>query len=300
MPLAIVHHPFFNADLPDGHRFPMAKFRRLAEVLRETGLAPPGSFHEPEPARLETIALAHDESYVQDVFEQSVPARVEREIGLPMSESVAMRSRCASGGTLLTARLALQQGIACNTAGGSHHARRSHGAGFCVFNDVAVAIRALQVEEMIGTAMVIDCDVHQGDGTAEIFSSDASVFTLSVHAQKNYPVRKVASDLDVGLADGTGDEDYLDALGRAVRTALQKLRPDLVFYNAGVDPHRDDRLGRLALSDNGLEQRDMRIIDTVRSAGISLAGVIGGGYCSDIDALAMRHATLYRAASRFV
>ena len=278
----------------------MAKFRRLAELLTEAGIVRPGGFHEPEPAEPGTIALVHDESYVRDVLDQSVPAMIEREIGLPVSAGVAMRSRCASGGTLLTARLALEQGIACNTAGGSHHARRAHGAGFCVFNDVAVAIRALQRDGVIETAMVIDCDVHQGDGTAEIFAGDGSVFTLSVHAEKNYPVRKVASDLDIGLADGTGDEDYLETVRQAVETALGRLRPDIVFYNAGVDPHKDDRLGRLALTDDGLEQRDMWIIDKVRSTGIPLAGVIGGGYSHDIDALAGRHATLHRAAARFV
>ncbi|HSM40859.1 MAG TPA: histone deacetylase [Afifellaceae bacterium] len=300
MPLAIVHHPFFNADLPDGHRFPMAKFRRLAALLSETGIAADSAFHKPEPADPATIALAHDESYVLDVLEGNVPAMIERQIGLPVSEGVAMRSRCASGGTLLTARLALEQGIACNTAGGSHHARRSHGAGFCVFNDVAVAIRALQREQAIETAMVIDCDVHQGDGTAEIFAADKDVFTLSIHAEKNYPVRKVASDLDVGLPDRTGDEAYLDTVRAAVGAALERFRPDIVFYNAGVDPHAEDRLGRLALSDAGLMERDLRIIDKVRSAGIAFTGVIGGGYSSDIDALADRHATLHRAAARFV
>ncbi len=300
MPLAIVHHPFFNADLPDGHRFPMAKFRRLAEVLVETGLVGSDGFHEPQPADPAIIALAHDAGYVHDVLEQTVPAMVERGIGLPMSEGVARRARCASGGTLLTGRLALKQGIACNTAGGSHHARRSHGAGFCVFNDVGVAIRALQAEGAIGTAMVIDCDVHQGDGTADIFAGDKSVFTLSIHAQKNYPVRKVASDLDVGLPDGTGDADYLDVLRDAVAAALGRFSPDIVFYNAGVDPHRDDRLGRLALSDAGLENRDMRVLDMVRSRGIALAGVIGGGYAADVDVLASRHATLHRVAARFV
>jgi acetoin utilization deacetylase AcuC-like enzyme len=299
MPLAIVHHPFFNADLPEGHRFPMAKFRRLAELLTETGIVRPGGFHEPDPANPETIMLVHDESYVRDVLEQTVPAMIEREIGLPVNTDVAQRSRCASGGTLLTGRLALERGIACNTAGGSHHARRSHGAGFCVFNDVAVAIRALQRDGAIETAMVIDCDVHQGDGTAEIFAGDTGVFTLSVHAEKNYPVRKVASDMDIGLADGTGDAAYLETVRDAVGAALERLRPDIVFYNAGVDPHEDDRLGRLALTDNGLEQRDTWIIDKVRSAGVALAGVIGGGYSDDIDALARRHATLHRAASRF-
>jgi acetoin utilization deacetylase AcuC-like enzyme len=299
MPLAIVHHREFDADLPAGHRFPMGKFKRLAEMLVETGLVAPDGFHQPEPAEPAIIALAHDESYVSDVLEQTVPAMVEREIGLPINKSVARRARCASGGTLLTGRLALEQGIACNTAGGSHHARRSHGAGFCVFNDVGVAIRALQLEGAIETAMVIDCDVHQGDGTADIFACDSSVYTLSVHGEKNYPGRKVASDLDIGLPDGTGDAAYLEMVRQAVPAALERFSPDIVYYNAGVDPHEDDRLGRLALTDHGLEERDMRIIDIVRSRGIPLAGVIGGGYSTDLDALAARHATLHWAAARF-
>ncbi len=299
MPLTIVHHPFFDVDLPAEHRFPMRKFKRLAELLLEVGLAGPDGFRTPEAAEAKAISLAHDEGYVHDVIEQSVSQALEREIGLPMSEALTRRARFSIGGTTLAGRLALESGIACSTAGGSHHARRSHGAGFCVFNDVAVAVRTLQTDKMIERAMVIDCDVHQGDGTADIFSSDDSVFTLSIHAEKNYPVRKASSDLDVGLSDGIGDADYLTAVRRVLPGALDRFSPDLVYYNAGVDPHRDDRLGRLALSDDGLMERDRTIIDMVRSRGIALAGVIGGGYSRDLDVLANRHATLHRVAAEF-
>ncbi|WP_321338603.1 histone deacetylase [Breoghania sp.] len=299
MALSIVHNPDYNAELPQGHRFPIGKFRRVAEILMEDGLAAPGSYHMPAPAPADWIALAHERGYVDRVFHCHVEPSIAREIGFPMVESVARRARCATAGTVLTGRLALEEGIACNTAGGSHHARFEHGAGFCVFNDVAVAIRVLQADGAIERAMVIDLDVHQGDGTAAIFSGDDSVFTLSVHAEKNYPVRKKPSDLDIGLADGATDDTYLEALRSALTGRVEAFRPDIVFYNAGVDPHRDDRLGRLALSDEGLVARDRFVIETVREAGVALAGVMGGGYSFDIDALAHRHAAFYRVASEF-
>lgn len=300
MSLSIVHSPDFHAELPGGHRFPMGKFRRLAEVLVEEGLVAPGTFHVPQPAPSEWIAAVHDRSYVDHVFGAQVEAKVAREIGIPMTDQVALRARSACAGSVLTGRLALQHGIACNTAGGSHHARLEQGAGFCVFNDVAVAIRQLQADGLIERAMVVDLDVHQGDGTAAIFARDDSTFTFSMHAEKNYPVRKHPSDRDIALPDGTGDEAYMEALRAALPMLIEAAVPDIVFYNAGVDPHCDDRLGRLALSDTGLEARDRFVIDTVRECGLPLAGVLGGGYSDDVDVLARRHATLHRVASEFV
>lgn len=299
MSLAIVHHPAFCADIPAAHRFPMNKFRRVAEVLVEDGLVSADGFHRPAPAPAEWIALAHDRAYVDQVFAADVPAPIAREIGLPMSESVGFRARCATAGTVLAGLLALDRGIACNTAGGSHHARRSQGAGFCVFNDVAVAIRLLMADRAIRRAMVVDLDVHQGDGTAQIFAGDEAVFTLSVHAGRNYPVRKVPSSLDVPLDDGVGDAAYLAALAGVLPDALAAFRPDIVFYNAGVDPHAEDRLGRLSLSDEGIAARDRYVVERVREAGIPLAGVIGGGYLEDIDRLARRHTILHRVAADF-
>ena len=300
MSLPIVHNPSYNAELPTGHRFPMGKFRRLAEVLMEDGLVGPGGFHVPAEASASWIALAHDRTYVDQVFSAQVPQKVAREIGFPMTPEVARRARCASAGTALTARLALEHGIACNTAGGSHHARSRHGAGFCVFNDVAVAIRLLQADGLVERALVIDCDVHQGDGTAEIFTADPAVFTFSMHGEKNYPVRKVPSDLDIGLADDTGDDEYLETLQAALPGVVDNHRPDIVFYNAGVDPHREDRLGRLALSDEGLARRDRTVIGMLRDRDLPLACVIGGGYSDDIDTLARRHAGLHRTATDFL
>jgi acetoin utilization deacetylase AcuC-like enzyme len=292
----IVHHPAYCAELPDGHRFPMNKFRRVAELALAEGLVPGGRFHRPRPAPLEWVALAHERTYVEQVFAADVPPLIAREIGFPMTESVALRGRCATGGTVLTGNLALEHGLACNTAGGSHHARRAHGAGFCVFNDVAVAIRVMQADGVIRRALVIDLDVHQGDGTADIFSSDPDVFTFSMHSEKNYPVRKIASSLDIGLEDGTMDDAYLEQLAAILPYVLNEARPDIVFYNAGVDPFAGDKLGRLSLSRDGLRRRDEHVIGLVRALGLPLAGVLGGGYSADIDELADRHLTLLRAA----
>ena len=300
MNLPIVHSPHYQATLPPNHRFPMGKFRRVAEVLVEEGLAAPDSFHVPAPAPAGWIALAHDNAYVDQVLAASVPPAVTREIGFPMTASVALRARCASAGTLLTGYLALEHGIACNTAGGSHHARGAQGAGFCVFNDVAVAIRVLQADGLIGRATVIDCDVHQGDGTADIFRDDPSVFTLSIHAEKNYPARKVPSSCDLGLMDDADDEACLAPVREIIPAAIDDFSPDIVFFNSGVDPHRDDRLGRLAMTDQGLLDRNRFVIDAVRERGLPLAGVLGGGYAHDIDALARRHALMHRAAAEFV
>jgi acetoin utilization deacetylase AcuC-like enzyme len=298
MAIPVVHHPAFNAAIPRDHRFPMPKFARLAETLVSEGLV--DAFKEPTaPAPREWLELVHDRGYVGRVLSGSVGPEVEREIGLPLTDAVVRRALYASAGAVLTGRLALSSGIACNTAGGGHHARAERGAGFCIFNDVAVAIRVLQSEGSIASALVIDLDVHQGDGTAAIFRGDPTVTTFSMHSQSNYPIRKEASDLDVGLPDRTGDDAYLRALSEALGQLLEGASPDIVFYNAGVDPHRDDRLGRLALSDEGIAARDLLVIEAVRSRAIPIAGVIGGGYQDDIDALARLHATLHRTASRF-
>jgi acetoin utilization deacetylase AcuC-like enzyme len=299
--LPVVYHPAYSADLSPDHRFPMEKYRRLAEVLVEEGIvasgpADEGGFHTPQPADFALVVGAHDPVYAQQVFDAAVPREVERRIGLPITRSVADRACAATGGSLLTARLALARGLACNTAGGSHHAARGYGAGFCTFNDVAVAARALLAEGAVARVLVVDVDVHQGDGTAFIFEHDPAVFTFSIHGEKNYPVRKARSDLDIELPDATGDDAYLAALEGVLPGLLERMRPDLVFYNAGVDPHVDDKLGRLALSDDGLAGRDTYVIETCLAAGAPLAGVIGGGYGADLERLARRHATLHRSA----
>ncbi|MEM8797399.1 MAG: histone deacetylase [Pseudomonadota bacterium] len=298
--LPIVHHPAYQAEIPASHRFPMGKFRRLMEVLREEGLAGTDNVYEPAPAPASWLSLAHDQTYVDQVLNGSVPDRIARDIGFPMSASVALRARTATGGTVLGGRLALEHGLAANTAGGSHHARFEQGAGFCVFNDVAVAVRVLQAEGLVQRVLIVDLDVHQGDGTARIFSGDSNVFTLSLHARRNYPEEKAVSNLDIPLTDGLEDEAYLAKLRQILPRLIENGNPDMVFYNAGVDPHREDRLGRLGLSDAGLLARDRFVIETIRAAGIPLACVIGGGYSNDVDTLAKRHATIHRAAHTFL
>jgi acetoin utilization deacetylase AcuC-like enzyme len=297
--IPIVHHPAYHAEIPSDHRFPMGKFRRLAEVLVADGLVAPGGFAVPAPAAEGWLRLAHDGAYVDQVLGLAVPERIAREIGFPMTADVAARARAATGGTVLAARLALEHGLALNTAGGSHHARRAHGAGFCVFNDVAVAAAVILADHGAERVLVVDLDVHQGDGTADVFAGDDRVVTVSVHAEKNYPVRKIPSTVDVGLPDGLGDAAYLAVLEDLLEPVLDRVRPDVVFYNAGVDPHGQDRLGRLSLTDGGLAERDRRVIGRVRERGIPLVGVIGGGYDTDVDRLARRHSILHRTAREF-
>lgn len=290
----IAFHPAYEASLPSGHRFPMRKYGLLAETLIAKGLAPLG-FVTPEPASAEILVRAHDPAYVEAVLNCAVPRDIERAIGLPIDAAVVRRSRASVGGTLLAARLALHEGLAGSAAGGSHHARREQGAGFCVLNDVAVAARTLQAEGLIRRALVVDLDVHQGDGTADCLSLSPDLFTLSVHCENNYPARKIAGDLDIGLPDRLDDAGYLDVLHARLPSLLDALAPDLVFYNAGVDPHRDDRLGRLCLTDAGLLARDRFVVAQARSRRIPLVAVIGGGYTSDVDALAQRHALVFEA-----
>ncbi|MFZ1815403.1 MAG: histone deacetylase [Rhizobiaceae bacterium] len=300
MRLPVVHSPEFETPLLRRNRFPMPKYGLVADFLANDGIADRGSFYTPAPAPAQWVQLAHDRVYVDQVFNANVPPEISRQIGFDITQGVALRSRHASAGTLLCARLALEHGIACSTAGGSHHAMRAHGRGFCVFNDVGVASSVLLADGTIGTALVLDCDVHQGDGTAEIFRDEPRVKTISIHGEKNYPARKQQSDIDVALPDGTGDEAYLEALDQVLERCLAFGTPDIVFYNAGVDPHRDDLLGRLALSDGGLEERDRRAIGFFRERGIAVAGVLGGGYGDDVNAVARRHTILHRVAVQFI
>ncbi|MBE1205504.1 histone deacetylase family protein [Aminobacter carboxidus] len=297
MPLQIVSHPDYDAGFAADHRFPMGKYTQL--MARLEALALTGGLNRPEVIAPQWLRLAHDATYVDQVLACTVPQHIEREIGFPVGERVSRRAQLAAGGTLLAAHLALGHGIACNAAGGSHHARRAQGAGFCTFNDVAVAALALLADRQVGKILVVDLDVHQGDGTAEILAGHPDVFTFSMHAEKNYPVRKVASSLDIGLPDGTTDDAYLQVLADTLTSLSRRGGWDIVFYNAGVDPHRDDRLGRLALSDEGLRRREHIVIAHFREAGLPLCGVIGGGYSTDIAALAARHAILFEAAAAF-
>ena len=299
MPLQIVHHPDYDAGFAVNHRFPMSKYPLLMEALRRRGLAVPEALSMPEPALPAWLKLAHAADYVDQVLACAVPERIEREIGFPVGPRVSLRAQLATAGTVLAARLALRYGIACNAAGGSHHARRAQGAGFCTFNDVAVASLVLLAEGAAENILIVDLDVHQGDGTADILKDEPRAFTFSMHGERNYPARKIASRLDVALPDGTGDAGYLDRLRAILPELLGSRRWDLVFYNAGVDVHAEDKLGRLALSDDGIYGRDEMVIGHFRRAGIPLCGVIGGGYSSDVPALAERHAILFEVAAGY-
>lgn len=296
--LPIVYHPDYMAQLRPGHRFPMSKYGYLREALTARGLLPAaGGFLSPAPARLSQVAAVHNLGYVERVAGARLTAEEARRIGLPSTPAVARRSFLSAAGTLLAGRLAIEHGLACNMAGGSHHAGPEGGAGFCVFNDVAVAARALLDEGVVRRVLVVDCDVHQGDGTARIFAGDPRVLTLSLHAERNYPARKAASDLDFPLPDRLGDRPYLETLAQAL-AATEGFAADLVFYNAGVDPHEADRLGRLALTVEGLRARDARVLGWARARGLPAAGVLGGGYDDDPARLAARHAILFEEAAR--
>lgn len=297
MALPVVHHPAYVAPMPPGHRFPMAKFGRLMAYLLEESVVEPAQVRVPELAPAAWLSRAHASDYVSAILTQSLDAAAVRRIGLPITPEVATRARAANGGTVLAARLALEHGLACNTAGGSHHAFAGYGSGFCVFNDVAVASRVLLDEGLVERILVVDLDVHQGDGTAAIFEGDRRVFTLSMHCRTNFPLHKQRSDLDLALDAGLEDEAYLALLAERLSGTLEDVRPHLVFYNAGVDPHIEDRLGRLALTEDGLWRRERFVLEACLKAAVPVAGVIGGGYAPDLDQLARLHAILPRVAS---
>lgn len=297
MSLPLVFHADFVAPLPDGHRFPMPKFGKVYEMLIRDGIATLDQFHCPEIAAVELLELVHSPEYVESYLAGTIDPKAMRRIGFPWSEALVTRTCTAVGGTILTVQLALAHGMACSTAGGTHHAYADFGSGFCIFNDLAVAARVAQRENWARRILVVDLDVHQGDGTASIFLDDPSVFTFSMHCGKNFPFRKQQSDLDVALAVGTTDELYLQLLHSHLMPLLEEVQPDLVLYDAGVDPHEEDRLGKLALTDAGLFQRDRLVLEACARRGIPVASVIGGGYAKDVDRLARRHCLLHRAAS---
>jgi acetoin utilization deacetylase AcuC-like enzyme len=299
MVLPIIHHPDYDAKFAVNHRFPMGKYSALMTALRSRGLATAATLVEASPAPAPWLRLAHDAVYVDQVMRSAVPAAIEREIGFAVSERVSRRARLAVAGTVLASDIALETGLACNAAGGSHHARRAHGAGFCTFNDVGVAASLLLASGRANRILVVDLDVHQGDGTAEIFSDEPRVFTFSLHAEKNYPARKVPSRYDFALPDAVRDAAYLECLDDALARMAEAFKPDIVFYNAGVDPHEDDRLGRLSLTNDGIRARDRMVISHFRKRDVPLVGVVGGGYAHDVAELAERHAILFETAAAF-
>ncbi|HRV94772.1 MAG TPA: histone deacetylase [Anaerolineae bacterium] len=296
MALPIVYHPDYVTPLPPEHRFPMPKFGMIYHLLLREGLITPEQVHQPVIASSRLLEQVHTPEYIQAFSLGTLDAKAQRRIGLPWSENLVKRTRTAVGGTVLTAQLALQYGLACNTAGGTHHAFPDFGSGFCIFNDLAVAARTIRASGLAKKILIVDLDVHQGDGTAVVFQTDPAVFTFSMHCQANFPFRKQQSDLDIGLPEGADDAAYLDSLGAHLPDLLSQTRPDLVLYDAGVDPHHADRLGKLALTDAGLYRRDQLVLQTCLAQGYPVATVVGGGYAADVTVLAYRHILLFRAA----
>jgi acetoin utilization deacetylase AcuC-like enzyme len=289
----------FVLPLPDGHRFPMAKYRLLRERVVADGIVAPDDLIEPAPAEWDDLRLVHTPEYVDGVAQGTLPREIQRGIGFPWSEAMVERARRSVGGTIAAARAALEDGVAANLAGGTHHSFAHRGEGYCVFNDIAVAARVLLRERQITHALVVDLDVHQGNGTAAIFATEPAVFTFSMHGASNFPFRKETSDLDVALPDGVEDEEYLARLGQQLPALVEQHRPDLVFYLAGADPYEGDRLGKLKLTVDGLRARDALVFDTCEAAGLPVAVSMGGGYAPDVDAIVRIHAnTLREAASR--
>jgi len=302
--MKVFYSDTFVLPLPEHHRFPMSKYRLLRERLIDTGVVAPGDLQIPDAISWEELRLVHDAAYVDAVASGTLPPDAQRRIGFPWSEMMVERSRRSVGATLAAAREVLNGArsvapeVSANLAGGTHHAFRDRGEGYCVFNDVAVAATVLLREGAIARAAVIDCDVHQGNGTAAIFRHEPAVFTFSLHGARNFPFRKEVSDLDVTFEDGAGDEEYLAALAAHLPRVLDAHRPDLVFYLGGADPYEGDRLGRLKLTIDGLRSRDRMVFDACRERGLPVAVAMSGGYAVDVEAIVTIHANTIREAVR--
>ena len=269
--------------LPAGHQFRADKYALLLQRLIEAGLTTSGELTPSEPATNEQLYLVHNPDYVANVLNGKLTDKETRRIGFPWSPQLVERSKRSVGGTIAACRAALEEGISANLGGGTHHAYPDHGEGYCVFNDVAIAARTMQIERSARRIVILDCDVHQGNGTAAIFAGDPTVFTFSIHGEKNFPFHKEHSDMDIALPDGSGDEIYLEALHHGVQSAIDLANPGLAVYIAGADPFAGDRLGRLALTKAGLEERDRQVLNACHAAGLPVAIVLGGGYARKVE-----------------
>jgi acetoin utilization deacetylase AcuC-like enzyme len=281
LPFKVIFHPQYDLKLGP-HVFPSEKFKLIHDALLAEGIAEPSDFLQPEPAPDEDILRVHTAEYVRKLQTDSLTLSERMKLEIPLSESTRIGFWLAAGGSTLAGRKALEDGFAANLSGGFHHAYPGHGEGFCMIHDVGVAIRSLQAAGKIRTAMTVDTDVHHGNGTAAIFGDDESVFTLSIHQENNYPMPKPPSDEDIGLDDGTRDEKYLDALEKGLLRALKKMTPDIIFYVGGADPYREDQLGGLALTIEGLQKRDQLVFEHARRLGIPVASTLAGGYARHV------------------
>tara|TARA_B100001063_G_scaffold9055_1_gene7098 strand:+ start:287 stop:1180 length:894 start_codon:yes stop_codon:yes gene_type:complete len=297
MELSAVNHEDYLAKIGDDHKFPINKFGELAKYLIKEKIV--RNFHKPYPCSEETLKKAHSEKYIKQIKNKSLDKAEIKKIGFPLVDSVIKRSFVATGGTVLASKLAINNGLACNTAGGSHHANFDGGAGYCVFNDVAVAAHYLLDRGLAGKILIVDLDVHQGNGNADIFKDNRNVFTFSMHSKTNYPAKKSVSDLDVELDDNMEDKEYIKIL-KFYLNELNQENFDYVFYIAGVDIHFNDRLGKLKISDDGIKERDEIVTENFFTKGIPLCGVLGGGYNKDFNKLVELHAYLHKSCTKLL
>ena len=295
--LPIVNHEDYFAKIGDDHKFPIKKFGELANYLIKNKIV--NNFHKPYPCSEETLRRVHSENYIKNIKNKTLDKNGVKKIGFPLVDSVVQRSFAATGGTVLASKLAIKNGLACNTAGGSHHANFEGGAGYCIFNDVAVAAQYLLDRGLAGRILIVDLDVHQGNGNSDIFKNNRNVFTFSMHSKSNYPAKKSISDLDVELDDNMEDKQYIKLL-KLYLNQLNKENFDYIFYIAGVDIHFNDRLGKLKISDEGIKKRDELVTQNFFSRGIPLCGVLGGGYNKDFNKLVELHSFLHKSCAKLL
>ena len=297
MNLPVIFHSNYKAIIGEDHKFPINKFSELADYLLKQKIVK--KFYKPSPCSHETLKRVHCDNYIHDIKNKTLDKENIKKMGLPLVDSVIQRSLFATGGTILSSKLAINNGVACNTAGGSHHANFDTGAGYCIFNDVAVAAQYLLDRGLAGKILILDLDVHQGNGNSDIFKNNKDVFTFSMHSKSNYPAKKSISDLDVELEDNMEDKEYIKILKFYVNQ-LNQLNFDFVFYIAGVDIHFNDRLGKLKISDEGIKIRDEIVTENFFSKGIPLCGVLGGGYNKDFKKLVELHSFLHQSCAKLI
>ncbi|MDC0533443.1 histone deacetylase [Candidatus Pelagibacter sp.] len=297
MDLPVVNHEDYFAKIGDDHKFPIKKFGELASYLLKKKIV--NKFHKPYPCSDDTLKRAHSETYINNIKNKTLDKNTIKKIGFPLVDTVIQRSLVATGGTVLASKLAISYGLACNTAGGSHHANYDGGAGYCVFNDVAIAAQYLLDRGLANKILIVDLDVHQGNGNSEIFKENRNVFTFSMHSKSNYPAKKSKSDLDVELDDNTEDKQYIKTL-KFYLSQLNVESFDYVFYIAGVDIHFNDRLGKLKISDEGVKKRDELVTENFFSKGVPLCGVLGGGYNKDFNKLVELHSFLHQSCAKLL
>lgn len=294
--LKIAYHPLYAHPLPEGHRFPMMKYELIPEQLLHEGTITVNDLFNPPPATEEDILRTHDTFYWEQLRELTLPVREQRRIGFPLTERLLERELCIAQGTIDGARYALENGVAFNVAGGTHHAGSGWGEGFCLLNDQAIAANYLLNYGLASRILIIDLDVHQGNGTAQIFENDSRVFTFSMHGADNFPFRKEKSDLDIGLKSGTGDNEFLASLDMALNDILERHQPDFVFYLSGVDVLAGDKLGKLALSPEGCRRRDELVFKLCKAHKLPVQVSMGGGYSPDIMTIVEAHCQTFRVA----